>query len=66
MYIAYTLYIYHNFIDTLLDNTISSQPVTQPHDKYVACVLYERQSENEWLIHFIVGKNFSHLLEVSK
>ena len=64
--IIYICCIYHNFIDTLLYNTASSQPVMQPAVKYVACLVYERKSNNKWLMHFIVAKHLNDLLEVSK
>ena len=38
----------------------------QPADMYVACLVYERKSNNKWLMHFIVAKHLNDLLEVSK
>ena len=64
--IIYTCCIYHNVIETLLYNITSSQPVMQPADMYIAFLSYEKKSKNEWLMRFIVSKNLSLLLEVSK
>ena len=48
-----------------VNNTTSCQPLSTQLDKYVGYVVYERLSKREWIIHFIVGKSLSHLLEVS-
>ena len=48
-----------------VNNTTSCQPLSPQLDKYVAYVVYERLNKREWIMHFIVGKSLSHLLEMS-
>ena len=48
-----------------VNDTTSCQSLSTQLDKDVAYVIYERLSKREWIMHFIVGKSLSHLLEVS-